>query len=180
MHDIAHPQLPGLGEGEAAPVGVRLFAPGLVHQAMAGEQAVDRRQRQGEILRDLLAGACLADEQLHRKLGVTLLDLQQHVDDLRGQRTRLAAVGARLGQERIEAPASIQFQPVAQRLGGHPGGGAPGDGVRAGGLLLDQRIQPLRARFQAPQIGDEAVTKQRHRMAVVGIGVFHRQHSSAE
>jgi hypothetical protein len=42
VHHIAHPQLPGLLESEAAPVGIALLAPGLAHQSMAGKQAVDR------------------------------------------------------------------------------------------------------------------------------------------
>jgi hypothetical protein len=42
VHHIAHPQLPGPGEGEAAPVGLGVLASGLVHQSMPGEQAMDR------------------------------------------------------------------------------------------------------------------------------------------
>jgi len=97
MHDIAHPQLPGLLKGKAASVGIGVLAAGFFHQAMTGEQAVHCRIRQGEIFRDLGAFACLADNQLYRELRIAFLDTQQHVDHLRGQRARLAAVGTWLG-----------------------------------------------------------------------------------
>jgi hypothetical protein len=49
VHDIAHPQLPGLGEGEAAPVAIARILLGPDHQAMAGEQPMHGGGRQRQV-----------------------------------------------------------------------------------------------------------------------------------
>ena len=45
VHDIAHPHLPGVAEGETAPVIIAVIALGFIHQAMTGEQTMDGGRR---------------------------------------------------------------------------------------------------------------------------------------
>ena len=68
----------------------------------------------------------------------------------------------------------MAFDPVPDGLGGHPCSGSPGDGVFNSSLLLDLRIKPLCTGFQAYQIGDQAVAKQCHGMAVIRFIIVHR------
>jgi hypothetical protein len=161
VHDLAHPQLTGLLEGKPAPVGIPMGLL-LVHQPMASEQAMHRRWRQREILGHLGTFARLADDQLHRKLRIGLLGRKPHLDYRWRERACLAAVGTWFRQQRIEAPAAVALQPIAQRLGGHPRSGAPGEGVFACGLLFNECMQPLGSGGQVHEIGDnKAISWQR-------------------
>jgi len=145
VHHIAHPQLPGLGEGEAAAVVIAWVVLGLVHQAMAGEQPVHGGQWQRQIRGDLGRLARRADDQLHRQIGVVLLGRQQGFDHRGGQGTGLTAVSAGLRQQRLEAAAPIGLEPIAQGLGGYPGATAAGDGVVERGLGGEALVEPLAA-----------------------------------
>ena len=74
----------------------------------------------------------LADHQLHGELRIPLLDPQQYIDHLRGQGAGAAPVGPGLGEQGLEATAAVVAEPVADRLGGHPGGHRASPAVVAG------------------------------------------------
>ena len=161
VHHIAHPQFPGPGEGKAAAV-VAFLGSTLAHQPRAAEQAVHggARQRLGWRRDAALEGQ--ADELRDGELGHLLLELEQAIGNRRRQRPRVPAVGARFGQQRVKAAASIAFEPVAQRLGGHPGAGAARNAVGRLRLVLQSRVQPRGVRRQMDELRDQAVAKQRH------------------
>jgi hypothetical protein len=98
VHRVAHPQLPGPGEGEAAPIALARVFRGLRHEAMAGEQAMHRRARQRQAVGYRRGLPGLADDQLHREARGALFGRQQRLDRRRGQGPGSAAVGARFGQ----------------------------------------------------------------------------------
>ena len=160
VHDITHPQLPGLGEGEAAAVMIARLLLGLIHQAMAGEQAVHGRGRQRQVCGHLGGLSGLADDQLHREFRVGLLGREQRLDHRRGQGAGLAAVGACFGQQGVEAATAVRLEPIAQRLGRHPGAGAAGDAVVARRPLGELLGEALGAWGQVHQLGNQPVAKQ--------------------
>ena len=170
MHDIAHPQLAGVREGEAAPIGGRGGIGALAHQALAREQAMHARHGQHQLVGQRSAGACLRDDAAHRQCRVLLLDRDQQLGHVVGDLARPAAVGTRLGAQRIEAAGAVALEPVADGLGGDAGAGGAGDGVLAHRLLVDALVQPRGARRQAREFGNHAVAEQGYGMAVIGGG----------
>ena len=172
VHDVAHPQLSGVREGEAAPVLSGLGVAGLVHEAGAAEQPVHRRRgrRHGVGCRAGDGGNELRD----RQLGPLLLQAEQRIGHRLGQRAGATLIGAALGQQGVEAAAPPGLEPVAQRLGGHPDAAAAGDRVIGGGLLAQPRIQPAAARGQVDEIGDQSVAEQGCGLAILAIlGIGH-------
>ena len=118
MHDIAHPQLAGVAEGEASPVGGGGLAGALVEQPLAREQPV--RRGGGEWVVDTaLAGG--ADEGFDRQCGLLGVERDEQLRDLGGQSPGLGAVGAGLRIQRLERAVAIQTEPVAHRLDGDAG-----------------------------------------------------------
>ena len=178
MHDVAHPQLARVGEGEAAPVMITAIAGGLVHQPMAGQQSMHGRGRQRQFVGHLGQCACFADDQLHGERGIALLDPQQRLGHRRRQLAHLAAIGARFRQQRIEAALAVRLQPVAHGLLGHPRAAAEGDGVVLRGFLCQSHIQPLALLGPVRKVGDHPVAKQGNVVAAVIISVGHGRDSA--
>ena len=168
MHDVAHPQLAGMGEGEAAPVLVVTgVLGGSVHQAGSAEQAMHGRGGQRHAVGHR---AHRADELGDRQMGLLLLQAQQRIGQRLGQRAGLASVGSALGGQSVEAAAPVSLEPVAQRLGGHPHTAAAGDGVVGCSLLAQAGIQPGAAQGLVDEIGDQAIAEQGDRLGLRGIG----------
>lgn len=160
VHDVTHPQLAGAGEGEAPSVLAGGFGGGLAHQVRAAQQPVHGGAWWGLGAQAALDGG--ADEDRDGQLRGLLLEADQGVGEQRGQRPGLAAVGARLRQQRIEAATAVGLEPIAQGLGGHPGAGAAGDGVGEPCLALEPGIQPGAVGRQLGELGDQAVAEQGH------------------
>ena len=105
VHHIAHPHLPGLGEGEAAPILIARVVLGFVHQAMAGQQAMHGGGRQRQFWGHLGALARLADDQLHRQLGVALLERASSASTAAAGKARARPRSARsLGNKASKPP----------------------------------------------------------------------------
>ena len=156
VHHVAHPQLAGVAEGEASPVGGDGLTGALVEQPFAREQPVHGGG--GERVVDAaLAGG--ADEGFDRERGVLGLEREEQLGDLGGQASGQAAVGAGLRVQRLEPAGAIQAQPVAHRLHGDAGATGAGDGVGALGLVVQGAADVWAARCQAKHIGDEAVAE---------------------
>ena len=132
VHDVAHPQLPGIAEGESSPVGRGGLAGTPVEQALAREQPVHRGGSK-TVVDAARAGGL--DELVDRHRGVLGLELDEALCDLGGQAPGLAAVGAALRVQRLEPAGAIHTQPIAHRLRGDPGAPGAGDGVGALGPL---------------------------------------------
>ena len=100
--DVAHPQLAGLLEGEAAAVGAvgRL----LVEQALAAEEPV-HGGRGERMIHTVLAG--LLDDPAHRPCRIVGLQLDEVRGDLGRKPPGLPPVGSRLGVERIEPAVAV-------------------------------------------------------------------------
>ena len=168
MHDVAHPQLAGVLEGEAAAVGTVGRLP--VEQALAAEEAVHGRG--GEVMIDpLLPG--LLDDGFDRQCLVLGLQRDEALGDLGRQPPGPAAVGAGLRIERVEAAAPVVVDPVPHGLGGDPGSGGPGDRVGLLGLGAHHRAGARCAHRQMHQIGDEGVSEERDLLAKVVVRAVH-------
>ena len=168
VHDVAHPQLAGLAEGEAAPVGaVRRLA---VEQPLAAQQPVHGGR--GERVTDALLGG-RADDRAHRPGRVVGLQRDQALGDLGRQPPGLPAVGARLGVESLEAAIAVVPDPVPHGVGGDTGPVGSGDGIGLAGLLAKPVADALRAQRQMHQIGDHAVSEERDRLAEVVVRFLH-------
>ena len=90
VHDVAHPQLAGVAEGEAAAVGaVRRL---LVEQALAAEEPMHGRR--GERVIDAAVSSC-PDDGAHRPGGVVGLERNEALGDLGRQAPGLSAISAR-------------------------------------------------------------------------------------
>ncbi len=107
-----------------------------------------------------------------------LLDGDEQLGDIVWDLTRSAAIGPRLGQQRIEAAGAVALEPVADGLGGHPGAGGAGDDVIALGLLGNLAVQALGAGLQTHKVGNHPVAEQGDGVAVVVIGTVHDARSS--
>ena len=171
MHDIAHPQLAGVLEGESSPVGGDGVGGARVEQPFAREQPVHGRRRK-RVVDAAFAGGL--DEGFDRQCGLLALEGEEPLGDLGGQTPGPAAVGAGLRVQRVEPAGAIQAQPVAHRLDGDAGAPRAGDDVAALGLLVEGAPNLSAARRQAEHVGDEAVAEQRHGLAQLLIGVIHR------
>ena len=133
VHDVAHPQLAGVAEGESSPVGGDGVTGAFVEQALAREQAVHGGggKRVGDA-----ALACDANQGVDRECALLGLECDEPLGDLGGQAPGLAAVGAGLGVQRLEPAGAIHAEPVAHRLDGDAGAAGAGDDVGALGLLV--------------------------------------------
>ena len=152
MHDVAHPQLAGVAEGEAAAVGAVRRRP--VEQPLATEQPVHGGR--GERLIDAF-GPCLPDDDAHRACGVLGLQRDEALGDLGRKPPGLPPVGARLGVKRVEAAVAVELDPPPDRVGGDPGPVGSGDRVGLAGLVAQLVADALRAQRQMHQIGNHAV-----------------------
>ena len=162
VHDVAHPQLAGVFEGEAAAVGTvgRL----LVEQALAAEEPV-HGGRGERMIHAALAG--LLDDPAHRPCRIVGLQLDELRGDLGRKPPGLPPVGARLGVERIEAAVAVALDPPPDRVGGDMGPVASGDGVGLAGLVAQLLADALRTHRQVHQIDDDAVSEERDLLAKV-------------
>ena len=162
MHDVAHPQLAGVAEGEAAAVGaVRRL---LVEQALAAEEPMHGRR--GERVIDAAVSSC-PDDGAHRPGGVVGLERNEALGDLGRQAPGLSAISARLGVKRVEAAVAVELDPPPDRLGGDAGPVGSGDGVGLAGLVAHLVNHPLCSQRQMHQVGDHAVSEERDRLAKV-------------
>ena len=162
VHDVAHPQLAGLLEGEAAAVGaVRRL---LVEQALAAEEPMHGGR--GERMIDTVV-AGLLDDPAHRPCRIAGLQLDELRGDLGRQPPRLPPVGARLGVKRVEAAVAVALDPPPDRVGGDMGPVAPGDGVGLAGLVAQLVADAPRAHRQMHQIGDDGVSEERDLLAKI-------------
>ena len=153
MHDVAHPQLAGVAEGEAAAVGaVRGL---LVEQAPAAEEPMHGRG--GERVIDAAVSSC-PDDGAHRPGGVVGLERNEALGDLGRQAAGLSPVGARLGVEGLEAAVAVEPDPPPDGFGGDVGPVASGDGVGLAGLVAHLVNHPLCSQRQMHQVGDHAVS----------------------
>ena len=168
VHDVAHPQLAGVPVGEAAAVGggpARVA----VEEPLAGEQPVDRRGREMDVVRHALPPR-LVDHGAHGEGGAGGLYGDQQFGGLRGQPAGTAAVGARPGMQGVEAAAPVEAHPVAEGLGGDPGAVRAGDVVDASGLVAQPGADARGAGRQVDEVGDQAVSEQRHGLPEVVVG----------
>ena len=170
VHDIAHPQLAGVAEGESSPVGGDGVAGVFVEQALAREQAVHGGGGEGVIDAAL---ACDANQGIDRECGLLGLERDEQLGDLGGQAPGLAAVGAGLRIQRLEPAGAIETEPVAHGLHGDAGAPGPGDGVGALGFLVQCAADLSAAQRHTEHVGDEAVAEQRDGFAQLLIGVVH-------
>src|SRR6266545_4357478 len=160
VHDVAHPQVARLLEGEAPVVLGRRLARLLRHEPGAGEQPVYRARREWQALGDLPGGDRLADDELDRELALLVLDRDEEVRDLPRQGVRLTVVGAHPGLKRAEAALAVGPEPEADRLGRDPRAERPGDPVVDVGLLPEPRVEPLRAGRKVHEVPDHPVVEQ--------------------
>ena len=162
MHDVAHPQLASVAEGEAAAVGaVRGL---LVEQALAAEEPMHGRG--GERVIDAALAGC-PDDGAHRPIRIVGLQLDEAPGDLGRQAPGLTTVGARLGIEGVEAAVAVEPDPAPDGVGGNMGALASGDGVGLAGLVAQLVADARRAQRQMHQVGDDAVSEERDRLAKV-------------
>ena len=162
VHDVAHPHLAGMPEGEAAairPVG-RL----LVEQALAAEEAVHGGR--GERVVDTLL-LDLLDDGANRQCVVLGLQRDEALGDLGRQPPGLPPVGAGLGVERVEAAVAVVLDPAPHGLGGDPGPGGSGDRVGLLGFGAHHRAGTRCTHGQMHQIGDDVVSEERDLLAKV-------------
>jgi hypothetical protein len=148
VHDVAHPELVGRVEGEAAPVlRGRLVHPAR-HETLAAQQPMHGGRRQHDLRRHALLLARGGDHHRDTEGRVGLLERTELVGDGLWQGAHLPAVAPRLRLERVEAAAPVGIEPIAQRLGGHVAARAPGDVVLALGLVTQPPVQRAVARRQ--------------------------------
>ena len=100
VHDIALPALAGVAEGEPAPVGGDGVIGVFVEESFAREQPVHGRGREGVVDAALAGGL---DEGVDRQRGVLGLERDELLGDLWRQAPGLAAVGACLRVQGVEA-----------------------------------------------------------------------------
>ncbi len=160
VHDVAHPQVARLLEGEAPVVLGRRLARLLRHEPGAGEQPVYRARCERQALGDLPGGERLADDELDRELALLVLDRDEEIRDLPRQRVRLAVIGAHPGPERVEAALAIGPEPVPDRLRRDPPPERAGDPVVDVGLLPEPLVEPLRAARKVHEVPDHPEAKQ--------------------
>ena len=170
VHHVAHPQLPGVAEGESSPVGGDGLTGAFVEQALTREQPVHGRGGKRVVDAALVGGL---DERFDRPCGLLGVERDEQLGDLGGQAPGLAAVGAGLRVQRLEPAVAIHAQPIAHRLDGDAGAARPGDGVGALGLLAQGVPNLAAARGQAQHVGDEPVAEQRHGFAQLFVAVVH-------
>ena len=162
VHDVAHPQLAGVAEGEAAAVGaVRGL---LVEQAPAAEEPMHGRGGE-RVIDAALAGSL--DDGAHRPCRIVDLQRNEALGDLGRQAAGLSPVGARLGVEGLEAAVAVEPDPPPDGFGGDVGALASGDGVGLAGLVAQLVADARRAQRQMHQVGDDAVSEERDRLAKV-------------
>ena len=89
VHHVAHPQLAGVAEGEASPVGGDGLTGASVEQPFAREQPVHGGRRKGVVDAAFVYGA---DEGFDRQCGLLGLERDEQLRDLGGQSAGLAAV----------------------------------------------------------------------------------------
>ena len=160
VHDIAHPQLNGELEGKAAAVDAKRLVSAFAHEALAAEQTVHGGRRQTQVVGELAGADGAGDHLAHRPDWVFGLGGDQQLDHVGRQAARPAAVGGRLGVERVEAAAAVELESVADGLGGDAGALRAGDGVLLLGLGAQQGADAGGAGREQQQIGDDAVTEQ--------------------
>ena len=152
VHDIAHPQLAGVAEGEASPVDGDGLAGAFVEKAFAREQPMHRRGSQRALDPAL---ARRADEGVDRERGLLGLQPHEQLGDIGGQTARPAAVDTGLRIQRLEAAAAVQRQPIADGLGGNAGAPRTGDGVGVLGLLTQPLADARCARGEMGEVAGE-------------------------
>ena len=166
VHDIAHPQLAGIAEGEAAAVGAVV---GLgIEQALAVEQPVHGGGGEGVVDAGVAGGA---DDGAHRPGWIGDLEPNETRGELWGHAPGVAAVGARFGVQRLEAAIAVELDPVADGVGGDPGSGGAGDGVGLGGFVAHPRDEARCTHGQMHQVGDHAIPEQGGGLAQFVVGM---------
>ena len=170
VHDICHPQRPGIAIAEAAPIRARGQPGGRRQRPGAGQQPVHGGRRQ-RLLDPRLAGGL--DDLAHGAGGFVALQLNQPFGHRVGQHPDLATVGAPLRVQRLEAALAVAVQPFAYRLRRDPLTARAGDGVGARGLVLKPCAQAAVAARQVHQVGDQPVTEQRDLLAEVLVRGVH-------
>ena len=154
VHDIAHPQLAGVAEGEASPVDGDGLAGAFVEKAFAREQPMHRGGSQRAL--DPALARC-ADEGVDRERGLLGLQPHEQLGDVGGQAAGPAAVDTGLRIQRLEAAAAVQRQPIADGLGGDAGAPRAGDGVGVVGLLTQPLADARCARGEMGEVGNQPV-----------------------
>ena len=141
-----------------------------------------RRRRQLQLCRHLPGCTRLVDDHPDRQRPLVVLDRAQEIGHLLRDRTGLPEIAADLGQEPIEAILPVVLEPVANRLGGHPGAQRAGDLVILGRLPGQQPSQPALTTRPMQQIRDEAIAEQRDGVSAVLVVVldFHFSSSAPE
>ena len=69
------------------------------------------------------------------EVGLSSMSAMRRVASSGGHAPGLAAVGARVGVQRLEAAIAVELAPVADGVGGNSGAGGAGDGLGLGGLV---------------------------------------------
>ena len=158
VHDIAHPQLAGVAEGEASPVDGDGLAGAFVEKAFAREQPMHRGGSQRALDPAL---ARRADEGVDRERGLLGLQPHEQLGDIGGQAAGPAAVDTGLRIQRLEAAAAVQRQrqPIADGLGGNAGAPRAGDGVGVVGLLTQPLADARCARGEMGEVGNQPVAE---------------------
>ena len=179
VHDIAHPQLAGVAEGEASPVDGDGLAGAFVEKAFAREQPMHCRGSQRAL--DPALARC-ADEGVDRERGLLGLQPHEQLGDVGGQHVGgqaagPAAVDTGLRIQRLEAAAAVQRQPIADGLGGDAGAPRAGDGVGVVGLLTQPLADARCARGEMGEVGNEPVAEQSHGLAQFVIAVVQERDS---
>ena len=174
VHDIAHPQLAGVAEGEASPVDGDGLAGAFVEKAFAREQPMHCRGSQRAL--DPALARC-ADEGVDRERGLLGLQPHEQLGDVGGQAAGPAAVDTGLRIQRLEAAAAVQRQPIADGLGGDAGAPRAGDGVGVVGLLTQPLADARCARGEMGEVGNEPVAEQSHGLAQFVIAVVQERDS---
>ena len=174
VHDIAHPQLAGVAEGEASPVDGDGLAGVFVEKAFAREQPMHRRGSQRALDPAL---ARRADEGVDRERGLLGLQPHEQLGDVGGQAAGPAAVDTGLRIQRLEAAAAVQRQPIADGLGGDAGAPRAGDGVGVVGLLTQPLADARCARGEMGEVGNQPVAEQSHGLAQFVIAVVQERGS---
>jgi hypothetical protein len=161
VHHVTHPELVGFVEGEAPAVFGGGLGGSLVHEAVAGKQAVHGGRSEVERFGQLSDSLSLIDDQGDGESEVVLLDAAEKVSYLLRDGPGLAPIASRLRVERFESAAAIGGQPVPQGVERRPSAAGARDLVGSLCLLTQEGIEPPLTLWPVHQVGDEPIAKQR-------------------
>ena len=112
-----------------------------------------------------------ADDGAHRRGWIVEHERDETRGEFGGHAPGLAAGGARVGVQRLEAAIAVELAPVADGVGGNSGAGGAGDGLGLGGLVAHPGDEARGAHGQMHQVGDHVISEQGSGLAQFVVGM---------